>query len=60
MKAKGLKGVRCHKFVLSTQRDPRMRPATDLVDRNFYVDAPNVLWWQILRMSRLGRAFFIW
>lgn len=44
MKAKGLKGVSRRKFVVTTQRDPRMRPATDLVDRNFYADAPNVLW----------------
>ena len=44
MKAKGLRGVSHRKFVVTTQRDPRMRPATDLVDRNFYADAPNVLW----------------
>ena len=44
MKAKGLRGVSRRKFVVTTQRDPRMRPATDLVDRNFYADAPNVLW----------------
>jgi putative transposase len=44
MKAKGLKGVSRRRFVVTTERDPRVRPATDLVDRNFYADAPNVLW----------------
>ena len=44
MKANGLKGVSRRKFVVTTQRDPRTRPASDLVDRNFYADAPNVLW----------------
>jgi putative transposase len=31
------------KFAVTTERDPRVRPAADLVDRNFYADAPNVL-----------------
>ena len=44
MKAKGLRGISRRKFVVTTERDPRVRPATDLVDRNFYADAPNVLW----------------
>ena len=44
MKAKGLRGVSRRKFVVTTERDPRARPACDLVDRNFYADAPNVLW----------------
>ncbi|QFS81210.1 Integrase core domain protein [Roseivivax sp. THAF197b] len=44
MQAKGLKGVRRRKFIVTTERDPRARPATDLVDRNFYADAPNLLW----------------
>ena len=44
MKAKGLRGVSRRKFVVTTKRDPRVRPAKDLVDRNFYADAPNVLW----------------
>ena len=44
MKAKDLKGVSRRKFVVTTERDPRARPASDLVDRNFYADAPNVLW----------------
>jgi len=44
MKAKDVKGVSRRKFVVTTQRDPHTRPASDLVDRNFYADAPNVLW----------------
>lgn len=44
MKAKGLKGVSRRKFVITTVRDKRQRPAADMVDRNFYADAPNVLW----------------
>jgi len=44
MKATGLRGLSRRKFMVTTQRDPRMRPASDLVDRNFYADAPNVLW----------------
>lgn len=44
MKAMGLRGVSRRKFVVTTERDPRVRRATDLVDRNFYADAPNVLW----------------
>ena len=44
MKANGLKGISRRKFVTTTARDKRVRPAKDLVDRNFYADAPNVLW----------------
>ena len=44
MQAKGLRGVSRRRFVVTTERDPRARPAVDLVDRNFYADAPNVLW----------------
>jgi putative transposase len=44
MKAQGLKGVSRRKFVTTTTRDDRVRPAHDLVDRNFYADKPNILW----------------
>ena len=44
MKAAGLKGVSRRRFVTTTMRDERVRPANDLVDRNFYANAPNVLW----------------
>ena len=44
MKAADLKGVSRRKFMTTTVRDERIRPAKDLVDRNFYVAAPNLLW----------------
>jgi len=44
MQAKGLTGVSRRKFVVTTERDPRVRPAADLVDRNVDTDAPNALW----------------
>jgi putative transposase len=44
MKAQGLKGVSRRRFVTTTTRDERVRPANDLVDRNFYADRPNTLW----------------
>ena len=44
MRAQGLKGVSRRKFVSTTVCDKRVRPANDLVDRNFYADQPNVLW----------------
>ena len=44
MKVKGLRGASRRKFITTTVRDERVRPASDLVDRNFYADAPNVLW----------------
>ena len=44
MKAAGLRGASKRKHVTTTVRDKRQRPAADLVDRNFYADAPNVLW----------------
>ena len=40
---KGLRSVSRRKFV-TTERDPRVWPAADLVDRNFCAGAPNVLW----------------
>jgi putative transposase len=44
MKAKGIVGVSRRKGARTTFRDDRVRPACDLVDRNFYADAPDVLW----------------
>lgn len=44
MKAQGLKGVSRRRFVTTTTRDERVRPANDLVDRNLYADRPNILW----------------
>jgi putative transposase len=44
MKAAGLAGVSRRKGRRTTFRDERVRPACDLVDRNFHADEPNRLW----------------
>lgn len=44
MKAAGLAGVSRRRGTRTTIRADRIRPSADLVDRNFYADAPNVLW----------------
>ena len=45
MRADHLRGVsRRRGFVTTTRRDPRQRPAPDLVNRRFVAEAPNVLW----------------
>jgi putative transposase len=45
MKAAGLRGIsRRRRFVTTTVRDSRARPAPDLVNREFVADAPNRLW----------------
>lgn len=44
MRSHGLRGVSRRRFITTTVRDKRVRPANDLVDRNFYADGPNMLW----------------
>lgn len=44
MKAGGLAGVSRRRSPRTTIPDERVRPASDLVDRNFYAEAPNQLW----------------
>lgn len=44
MKLKALLGVSRRKGSRTTFRDPRVRPACDLVSRNFTADAPKQLW----------------
>jgi putative transposase len=44
MKAAGIAGVSRRKSARTTVRDERLRPASDLVDRNFHTDEPNRLW----------------
>jgi putative transposase len=44
MRAAGIVGVSRRRQFTTTVRDPDARPAPDLVDRNFTVDAPNRLW----------------
>jgi putative transposase len=45
MRSAGLRGVSRHRrFVVTTQRDAKQRPAPDLVNREFVADGPNQLW----------------
>ena len=44
MQANSIVGVSRRKFVKTTIRDDRVRPALDLVDRNFYAAKPSQLW----------------
>lgn len=44
MQAAGLVGVSRRPFVTTTRRDPRARPAPDLVRRAFTAEGPNQLW----------------
>ncbi len=44
MRMAGLQGVSWRKRPSTTVREPRQRPAPDLVDRDFTVDGPNKLW----------------
>ena len=44
MKAAVIVGVSRRKTARTTFRDERVRPACDLVDRDFYADEPNRLW----------------
>ena len=63
MKAGGLAGVSRRRSARTTIRDERVRPASDLVDRNFYAEAPKRRTGSGLPtspMSRPGRASSIW
>jgi putative transposase len=45
MRSAGLRGDSRHRrFVVTTRRDAKQRPAPDLVNREFVADAPNQLW----------------
>ncbi len=44
MKAAGIAGVNRRRGARTTFRDNPVRPACDLVDRNFYADASDTLW----------------
>ena len=44
MRGAGLRGVSRRKWITTTVRDRRQRPAPDLVDRTFSAPGPNVLW----------------
>src|SRR5262249_9098581 len=53
----GIAGVSRRQFT-TTVRDPNARPAPDLVDRNFTVDAPDRLW--VHRTSRTPTSGSRW
>ncbi len=44
MKEEGLAGVSRRRGTRTTFRDERVRPASDLVDRNFRAEVPDWLW----------------
>lgn len=44
MEVAGIYGVSRRKWITATTRDRAMRPAPDLVERNFSAPAPNALW----------------
>jgi len=44
MKAAGIAGVSRRRAARTTFRDERVRPVSDLVDRNFHAEAPDQLW----------------
>jgi transposase InsO family protein len=44
MREAGLRGVSRRRWICTTQRDERARPAPDLVQRQFHADQPNRLW----------------
>jgi putative transposase len=44
MRQAGLAGVSRRRSTRTTIRDERVRPASDLVDRNFFAEKPNQLW----------------
>jgi len=44
MRNAGIRGVSRRRWVVTTQREERSRPAPDLVQRHFHADRPNLLW----------------
>lgn len=44
MRQAGIRGACQRRFVVTTERDARQRPAPDLVQRQFAADGPNQLW----------------
>ena len=44
MRTAGIQGITRRRFVVTTQRDERARPAPDLVERRFEAQRANQLW----------------
>jgi putative transposase len=57
MKAAGISGVRLRKRWKTTIRIPGITPATDLVERHFRPDRPNVLWVADITYLRTGEGW---
>jgi putative transposase len=57
MKAAGIAGVRPRKRFRTTIRIPGITPATDLVERKFRPDRPNVLWVADIPYLRTGEGW---
>jgi putative transposase len=57
MKAAGIAGVRPRKRARTTIRIPGITPATDLVQRQFRPDRPNVLWVADITYLRTGEGW---
>jgi len=57
MKAAGISGVRPRKRWKTTIRIPGITPATDLVERQFRPDRPNVLWVADITYLRTGEGW---
>src|SRR5437660_3426028 len=57
MKAAGISGVRPRKRARTTIRIPGITPASDLVERQFRPDRPNVLWVADITYLRTGEGW---
>lgn len=57
MKQAGLRGAARRRFVTTTTRAPRARPAPDLVQRNFKATRPNALWVADITYIPTARGF---
>jgi putative transposase len=44
MRSAGLRGATLRRYVVTTVKDAKARPAVDLVERQFYADGPDRLW----------------
>ncbi len=58
MRQDGLRGVCRRKFVTTTRRNKRARPAPDLVERDFTAARPNQLWVADITYVPTGSGFY--
>ena len=57
MRAAGVQGVHRRKWIITTQRDPAARPASDLVQRQFVAQGPDQLWVADITYVPTGTGF---